>query len=77
MAHVTALIEGMEKHGTSWAMILYEAGERLDKRTQVDLKDKWRNVAKTVKYHRPQRKGDLSQNLKDRALQLIHLLSEQ
>ncbi|KAK9849809.1 hypothetical protein WJX84_009915 [Apatococcus fuscideae] len=73
--HLTTLIEGMEKHGTAWALILHEAGERLDTRTQVDLKDKWRNVAKTVKYHRPQRKGDLSKDLKDRALQLIHILS--
>ncbi|KAJ3213241.1 hypothetical protein HDU67_003140 [Dinochytrium kinnereticum] len=40
---VQALEEGMVKHGTSWALIAQDFGERMKDRSQVDMKDKARN----------------------------------
>lgn len=39
-----ALIEGVEEYGCRWALIKSEYGNYLERRTQVDLKDKARNM---------------------------------
>lgn len=48
---ITALHKGVEKHGAGrWAVILREFAEDFDPvRISVDLKDKWRNLAKAPK----------------------------
>lgn len=51
-AEVKALIAGVSEHGTSWSTIYNEwaraKGVINMKRTQVDLKDKWRNLVKSA-----------------------------
>ncbi|PPD85205.1 hypothetical protein GOBAR_DD17865 [Gossypium barbadense] len=41
-----ALIKGYREYGTQWKLILESYQDILKKRTQVDLKDKWRNLSK-------------------------------
>ncbi|XP_012454056.1 uncharacterized protein LOC105776112 isoform X2 [Gossypium raimondii] len=41
-----ALIKGYREYGTQWKLILESYRDILKKRTQVDLKDKWRNLSK-------------------------------
>ncbi|TYH47607.1 hypothetical protein ES332_D10G009500v1 [Gossypium tomentosum] len=41
-----ALIKGYREYGTQWKLILESYRDILKKRTQVDLKDKWRNLCK-------------------------------
>jgi hypothetical protein len=49
---VKALIAGVTEHGTSWSTIYNEWAKEKGvinmKRTQVDLKDKWRNLVKSA-----------------------------
>ncbi|KAL4450212.1 hypothetical protein ABPG77_010881 [Micractinium sp. CCAP 211/92] len=48
---VAALVEGVQAFGTSWAKIhaaYVRSGRISQNRTQVDLKDKWRNLARAV-----------------------------
>jgi hypothetical protein len=62
---ITALHRGVEKHGAGrWAVILREFAEDFDPvRISVDLKDKWRNLAKAPKAVRGVSCGDLSSPL--------------
>ena len=66
----------MERHGKAWALILKAGGEEFEHRNQGQLKDKWRNLEKTVCKHRQPRGEPLDHHLKNRILQLHHLLIE-
>lgn len=48
---VESLERGVAKHGTSWSKILNDQELQFQDRTQVDLKDKWRNMKSTRLYH--------------------------
>lgn len=51
VAEVEALVKGVSAYGTSWACILdaYGKGRPIhEKRSAVDLKDKWRNLVKAL-----------------------------
>jgi Myb-like DNA-binding domain len=73
---VDALIAGVQAFGTCWSQI-YEhyatgATPRINPaRTQTDLKDKWRNLAKLVTQPGKQPRMDLSEEVKDTILRLV------
>lgn len=74
---VESLIEGIQAFGTSWAEIhgKYTRGDppRIDpRRTQVDLKDKWRNLVKLVTEPGLKPRGmDITDDLKTTILRLM------
>lgn len=65
------LVEGIERHGgLFWSQILADGG--FNHRTQIDLKDRFRNMLKQVKQpgdYRP----PLPPDLKQKVLRLYHL----
>ena len=71
-----ALIDGVERHHTSWALILQDFAEQLGERSQVQLKDRWRNLVLAVKYHKQTRGDSLDHHLKIKILQLVHTINE-
>ncbi|GAB4822586.1 hypothetical protein N2152v2_009632 [Parachlorella kessleri] len=72
---VEALIEGVTLFKTSWAQIYerYVVTNKINsKRTQVDLKDKWRNLVKLVTDPNKHARGmDLSEDQRQTILRLV------